>query len=490
VHPIDRQTPLGLSPLHCALALGNAATAARLLCLGASPHLADSHGSTALHHAARSSDPRCVLAVLRAGGDKSARDNRGRTPFEVRREPIDKSGSGGGGGAGGAAAGTSSGSSSATATAAGLGSKRGSSGNLIGGGDAAGPTGASSGAPLYTGQAMSRAPGNGALGGGIGGMIVRWRDNADRDPEAQPLTVEWLLAPEDASGGELAAALGSAGAGGGHGRLHAAVRHGDLDLLRRLLRSGAQVAHADHGGNPALHVAADCGAVEAAVMLLDAGASVNATGRLGTTALHVAAAGINARAKENAKAAGALAQRSAEAIESDNASDASSSVDSDESDNKGSSANAAGEALLSLLLTRGADVAARADGGFAPLHFAAGCGNAAAVAVLLRSGAEVNVCDDLGHTPLHHAAQARAIECIDALLAGGADKDARTKDGVTPFGLCIARGDSDIAGRLVRWGIDGADKSAPGSAWRAGLCFYQFCCPYPNDCFFSYSYFG
>jgi ankyrin repeat protein len=52
------------------------------------------------------------------------------------------------------------------------------------------------------------------------------------------------------------------------------------------------------------------------------------------------------------------------------------------------------------LLAKGADVTARSNGGFTPLHFAASVGDRDAAELLLANHADVNATDDRGETPL------------------------------------------------------------------------------------------
>lgn len=77
--------------------------------------------------------------------------------------------------------------------------------------------------------------------------------------------------------------------------MHVAARHGDADLLARMIQHGADVNTATFDGCTALHAAA--GHVESKVrvddlinMLVEAGASVDALDEDGYTPLHLACA--------------------------------------------------------------------------------------------------------------------------------------------------------------------------------------------------------
>ena len=154
-----------------------------------------------------------------------------------------------------------------------------------------------------------------------------------------------------------------------------AAQSGDIESVRELLRTGADVNAAQGDGMTALHWAAESGNAELAEMLLYAGANVGAVTRLGDyTPLHVAS-------------------------------------------------RAGRDAVVSVLLGAGADVdAGTSTGGVTSLHFGAASGNRAVVDALVRAGADVDIVETRrGQTALMFAASAGRTDVVRALMAAGAD---------------------------------------------------------------------
>ena len=83
------------------------------------------------------------------------------------------------------------------------------------------------------------------------------------------------------------------------------------------------------------------------------------------------------------------------------------------------------------------------------LFDAANKGNIEAVKKHLAAGANVNAKDEDGWTPLHFAA---TKEIAELLIAEGADVDAREKGGGTPLDKAILLGQTEIADLLRKHG--------------------------------------
>ncbi len=156
---------------------------------------------------------------------------------------------------------------------------------------------------------------------------------------------------------------------------------GDRDLLRELLRLGADVNAAQGDGMTALHWAAERGDRDAAEMLLVAGANPEAVTRIGKyTPLHLAS--------------------------------------------KSGSAS-----IVARLIDAGGDVqATTSNTGVTPLHLAAASGGAEAVELLLDHGADPDAREsEWGQTPLTFAAANNRPGTIQVLLAYGADSELTSK---------------------------------------------------------------
>ena len=83
-----------------------------------------------------------------------------------------------------------------------------------------------------------------------------------------------------------------------------------------------------------------------------------------------------------------------------------------------------------LLLDRGADPNARAEGEMTPLHFAAMLSHPEVVGLLTRRGARADIRNASGMMPLHLAANDKVV---NVLVAAGADVNALTSKGLTPL---------------------------------------------------------
>lgn len=152
----------------------------------------------------------------------------------------------------------------------------------------------------------------------------------------------------------------------GETALHAAVRSGNLLVVRAVLRGGADTSALNRSGVTPLHLAAQNNSVEIVEVLLAHGANVESRDSFGCTPLYDGA-------------------------------------------RRGS------PAIVSLLLRAGADVQAADKFGTTPLHRAARAGRAEIIELLLAAGASPKISNLAGKTPVDEAAASRNGEAIQLL---------------------------------------------------------------------------
>ena len=111
-------------------------------------------------------------------------------------------------------------------------------------------------------------------------------------------------------------------------------------------------------------------------------------------------------------------------------------------------------------LAAGADVNAKDNIEWTPLHMAADLGYKEIVELLLTNGADVNAKDYKGVTPLHDAALWGHKEIAELLLAKGADVNAKANDGKTPLDWAIEKNRTETADLLRKHGGKTGDELA------------------------------
>ena len=120
------------------------------------------------------------------------------------------------------------------------------------------------------------------------------------------------------------------------------------------------------------------------------------------------------------------------------------------------------EAVVELLLEKGADVDSKDDTGRTPLSWAAENGHEAVVKLLLEKGADVSSKDKYGQTPLSWAAENGLEMVMKLLLEKGADVDSKDKDGQTPLSWAAENGQEAVVKLLLEKGADVDSKGDTG----------------------------
>ena len=196
--------------------------------------------------------------------------------------------------------------------------------------------------------------------------------------------------------------------------LHLTSRAGHIDLVRLLIKQGADVAAQSKDKTTPLHRASEEGHVDLAQLLIDHGADAAAQSKGGTTPLHLAS----------------------ERGHTD---------------------------LARLLIERGADVAAQSKSGTTPLHRASERGHVDLARLLIDHGADVAVQNKRGATPLHAASFRGNVDLARLLVDHGADVTAQNKRGTTPLHGASFRGHVGLALLLIEHGADVAAQSKAGA---------------------------
>jgi ankyrin repeat protein len=289
-------------------------------------------------------------------------------------------------------------------------------------------------------------------------------------------------------------------AGGDRVSLVDAVRHGDHDTVRALLRKGIDVNAAQADGATALNWASYHDDLKSADLLIRAGAKVNLANDLGATPLWTASLNGSVPMVRRLLAAGANPNAALLAGETPVmvASRSGSPLVVEQLIAKGANVNARaarGQTALMwavaqqhpevvrVLLSHGADVHARSDtwsdveavaphghldynraiphGHDTALLFAARVGDLASATLLVKAGADVNDADAWGVSATALAAHAGFGPIVEFLIDHGADPSAG-KAGFTALHAAIMRRDEQMVNALL---AHATDANAPLRTW-------------------------
>jgi uncharacterized protein len=267
----------------------------------------------------------------------------------------------------------------------------------------------------------------------------------------------WAFAPAALL---LIIAVAPLAAAAGDLRLVNAVKEGDRQTIRQLLRARVAVDAAEPDGTTPLHWAVRGGDVETAKLLIAAGARPTVANRYGVTPLALAATNGDAAAIHMLLDAGA---------------DANTTSADGETVLMTAARTGRVEAARALLV-RGANVnAAETWMGETALMWAAAEGNAAMVKLLVEAGAALNaratalqfpkitfngstmVSTPLprgGMTALLIAARENSLNGARALIEAGADLNLADTEGTTPLIMSIVNRHNDVAKLLIEKGAD------------------------------------
>ncbi|GFY68105.1 ankyrin-3 [Trichonephila inaurata madagascariensis] len=235
---------------------------------------------------------------------------------------------------------------------------------------------------------------------------------------------------------------------GGYSALHRAAEKGQTGLVIMLIKKIDLGLKTDFGVTP-LHVAADNGHLEVVKILIRSGADVNARTVSDSTPLHSAVQSGDEEIVE------CLLRHGAEV----NASMLNLSLPLSHAAEEGR------VTIAKLLLRYGAVVDLDTDLGQTPLQFAAQNGHFDFVKLLLERGAIVNKKNkknDNG-TALHYSSGNGHSEVVKLLIQNDADIEAKDFSDSTPLHVAVEQGHEDVVKILIDQGVDVHSKDALGS---------------------------
>ena len=228
----------------------------------------------------------------------------------------------------------------------------------------------------------------------------------------------------------------------GHTALQAASQNGHLEVLRMLLRSGADLELEDKDGDRAVHHAAFGDEPCVMEVIAAAGSDLNARNKRRQTALHIA---VNKGHVGVVKMLlGLGCHPSLQDSEGDTPLHDAISKKRDD--------------MLGLLLDQSADIMLTNNNGFNALHHAALRGNPSAMRVLLTKLPRPWIVDekkDDGYTALHLASLNNHVEVAELLVhTGRGNLDLQNVNLQTALHLAVERQHTSIVRLLVRAGAN------------------------------------
>ncbi|XP_067625980.1 ankyrin-3-like [Eurosta solidaginis] len=263
--------------------------------------------------------------------------------------------------------------------------------------------------------------------------------------------------------------------------LHFAVINGDIEIVKMLLDKGAIINAKNQYGETPLHNAIENKKMVVTELLLKHRADVNAIDKDGTSLLHVAVKIGCLQIVEHLLKYGAYVNCMCTSTRKKCYAPLHFAVE-----------NGSRE-VITLLLSRGANVDVKGEDGitplhiaakkgyihiaedllkhgacthsftlkegYTPLHFASELGNEEAVKLFLNKGADINASTNGNLTPLHIATKTKREIVVKLLLQHGAKVDNQDKDGKTTLHLAVEKGYLTIVEDILRYRPDINDQS-------------------------------
>jgi ankyrin repeat protein len=112
------------------------------------------------------------------------------------------------------------------------------------------------------------------------------------------------------------------------------------------------------------------------------------------------------------------------------------------------------EAVVALLLEKGAKLEEKDTQGYYPIHLSVSRGHVSITEKLLVAGANMEVVTPQNGTPLHIAAASNYPEILPVLINGGANLEAKDVNELTPLAAAASLGNVAVARLLIEAGAD------------------------------------
>jgi ankyrin repeat protein len=238
------------------------------------------------------------------------------------------------------------------------------------------------------------------------------------------------------------------------GPLHVAAMKDDKEALQELLKKGADVDLKDGVDKAPIHYASKKGHIEALQELIKCGADVNLKGRRCKAPIHYASKGGHTEALRELIKYGA-------------------DVNLKDWDDKApihyASAGGHTEALQEIIKC-GADVNLKDLNSKAPIHYAIEGGYDETARELIKSGADVNIKDGWGKAPICYATEGGHTQAVLDLIKGGAYGSLKDGWGKALMHYAIEVGDTQILLDLIKFGahVNPKDKALMRYATEGG----------------------
>jgi ankyrin repeat protein len=112
------------------------------------------------------------------------------------------------------------------------------------------------------------------------------------------------------------------------------------------------------------------------------------------------------------------------------------------------------EAVVELLLAKGAEVEIKDTQSYYPLHLSVSRGHVSITEKLIAAGANLEVITSQNGTPLHIAAASNHANALAVLIKEGANLEAKDVNGLTPLAAAASLGNLDVVRLLIEKGAD------------------------------------